>query len=338
MFYRIRNWYITALHSIIGDWYYFLYDESKHEKTVINQYYKQSSELHITSKTVIYMANGFCNHAGLCDRLKGITTLYGWCKENGLDFRAFHIHPFKLSDYLIPNLYDWRIDEKEICYDKRYTSVNHLMLNHLVRKQIESGEISGLEKTWFRNRIKTKKKQMHFYTNMQPEDNLHFGTYFKELFKPTPRLALVLNHHMQTIGNCYISISFRFVQLLGDFKDCDGETLSDIEQADLITKSIKAVKNIKEQNKIIQKVLVTADSTKFLDQVKALPYVYVVEGKVGHINFESSDEVNTKTFLDFLMIANAKKVYLAKAEKMYKSDFARYASMIYNRPFEQYNY
>ena len=334
MFYKIQYWYKKTLHRIIGDWNYFLYDESKHEKRVRNHFYKQSVDIEPTSKTVIYIANGYCNHAGLCDRLKGMTTLYGWSKEKSLDFRIFHIHPFDLANYLVPNQYDWRIDEKDICYYQKYTSVNHLMLNNLVRKLIDSGEIASYEKKWFYKRIKSSKKQLHFYTNMQPESNYLFGIYFQELFKPAPRLEKVLDFHIKSIGDQYISISFRFVQLLGDFIDCDGITLSPKDQEDLINKSIEVIKDIKAKNELIPKVLVTADSCKFLDRAKELPFVYIVEGKVGHINFENSDDVNMKTFLDFLMIAKAQKVYLAKSEQMYNSDFARRAAMIYGKEFE----
>jgi hypothetical protein len=212
------------------------------------------------------------------------------------------------------------------------------MLNNLVRKQIESGEISALERTWFQRRLKTTKLQLHFYTNMQPESNQLFGIYFRELFKPSDRLAAALDSHMQTIGDIFISISFRFVQLLGDFIDCDGDTLPETEQEELISRSIQAIKDIMRHHQSIPRVLVTSDSVRFLRRAKVLPYVYVIEGKVGHINFEHSDDVNMKTFLDFLMISNAQKVYLAKSGKMYKSDFARHASMIHNRLFEIYNY
>ena len=85
-------------------------------------------------------------------------------------------------------------------------------------------------------------------------------------------------------------------------------------------------------------MLVTADSTKFLQAAKSLPFVYIIKGEIGHINFVYSDEVNMKTFLDFFMIANAKKVYLAKSEGMYNSDFARRASMVYDKPFEIVEY
>ena len=89
-----------------------------------------------------------------------------------------------------------------------------------------------------------------------------------------------------------------------------------------------------KKNPQFNKMLVTADSRKFLEAVKGLPFVYVIKGKVGHINYEASDEVNMKTFLDFFMIANAQKVYLAKSDKMYNSDFSRRAAMIYNKKFE----
>jgi hypothetical protein len=128
------------------------------------------------------------------------------------------------------------------------------------------------------------------------------------------------------------------MQLLGDFKDCDGDTLDITEQEKLINKSILIVEQIKQRHPNIKTVLVTADSQKFLDAVKEMPYTYIVEGKIGHINFENSDEVNMKTFLDFFIIAHAQKVYLAKSGKMYNSDFARRASMVYNREFEVIDY
>lgn len=323
----------------MGDWRYFLYDERQHEKKLIHYHYnKQTDDRLLGSKTVIFLANGFCNHAGLCDRLKGITTLYEWCKEYHLNFCVSHTHPFNLGDYLIPNQYDWYIDKKDICYNKGYTSVNHLMLNNLVRNLINSREVVSLQKKWFINRVNTRKKQLHFYTNMMPESNLQFSTCFQELFKPSPRLEKKLNFHLKSIGGHYISISFRFVQLLGDFIDCDGITLSEEEQENIINKSIKAIKEIKKENSLFSKILITSDSTKFIERAKSLPYVYVVEGKIGHINFEYSDDVNMKTFIDFLMIANAQKVYLAKSDLMYNSDFSRYAAMIHNVPFKIHHY
>lgn len=338
MFYRIKQFYLNIIHQLLSDWGYFLYDERKHEKKILQAYYNSITPCSNIKPLAIFMANGFCNHAGLCDRLKGMTTLFGWCKEHHIDFRIFHNHPFTLDKYICPNQYNWKIQEEAISYNKKNVSVNHCMLNHLTNKFVKNGEIISLEKQWFENRISRNKKQYHFYTNIYPENDIAFGQNFQELFRPTPRLQNEINHHLKQIDRDYISISFRFMQLLGDFKDCDGETLDIKEQEKLINKSLLIVEQIKLRHSNIKTVLVTADSQKFLDAVKEIPYTYIIEGKIGHINFENSDEVNMKTFLDFFMIAHAKKVYLAKSGKMYNSDFARRASMIYNSEFETVDY
>jgi len=59
-----------------------------------------------------------------------------------------------------------------------------------------------------------------------------------------------------------------------------------------------------------------------------------IPGKVGHIDYDNDDDVNMKTFLDFLLIADAEAVYLCKSGKMYKSAFAQTAAMVHNKPFE----
>ena len=84
--------------------------------------------------------------------------------------------------------------------------------------------------------------------------------------------------------------------------------------------------------------MVTADSEKFLSRAKNLNNVYIVPGKTGHIDYDRSDDVNMKTFLDFFLISKAKAVYLAKGPGMYNSAFAKTAALVNNRPFEVYEY
>ena len=338
MFYRVKKLYHDLLHRAIGDWQFFLYDEHKKEKMLLSQHYQARTPRPQTAPVAVFMANGYADHAGLCDRFKGMTTIYRWCKEHHYDFRICHTHPFLLDDYLVPNAYDWRIAATNVCYDHRWSSVNHCMLDHLVQRQMESGEILELEQGWIGRRMDTKKIQRHFYTNFFPKSNLSFGQDFQELFKPAPRLEQQLQLHTSNIGGPYISMSFRFMQLLGDFKDCDGEILPQKERADLIDRSVQAIEMVRQRHPDIQRILVTADSSTFLDAARRLPYVYVIEGRVGHIKFENSDEVNMKTFLDFFMIARAQKVYLGLAEKMYNSDFARRAAMVYQHDFELLSY
>lgn len=334
MFYRVKKVYHNILHHCMGNWRYFLFDQHKKEIMLIKKYYQNDLDCKNSKPLVIYMANGFTDHAGLSDRFKGMTSIYGWCKKNKIDFRIHHTSPFELSNYLVPNSYNWYINNDEICYNKHWSSVNHAMLNHLVFDQIASGKIVELQTKWLNKRLSRIKKQHHVYTNFYPENNLAFGSYFQELFKPSPRLEELIQSQIKSIGKSFISISFRFVQLLGDFHDCDGETLLYEEQQKLISRSLTVIKNLRRIHPDVSHILVTTDSPTFLHLANQISYVYIIEGEIGHINFNNSDDVNIKTFLDFYMIAHANKVFLAKSEKMYKSDFARCASMIYGKEFE----
>ena len=283
----------------------------------------------------IFMANGYSWHGGLCDRFKGIVTCYRWCKKNGKEFKILFNHPFNLVDYVVPNMYDWQIDEKDVIYDQTRSDVFYMMYDKSIQSLINNGRIYRLTESYMdRKMCYCPKKQLHFYSNAQPESNKEFGYLYRELFKPSERLQKELDRHQANIHGSYISVSFRFLQLLGDFKDTYGETLMDNEKQVLIDKSVAVVKELHKSNMKCDKILVTSDSSTFLSHVSQLPFVYVVEGSVGHIEFESSDDANLKTFVDFYMIAGAEKVYLALSGKMYKSDFAYRASMINNKDFE----
>ena len=322
----------------MGDWRFFLYNEKKKETIIAKQYYTSTKPCKNELKYVIYMANGYSWHAGLCDRFKGIVSLYQWCNKHKITFKIYFTTPFTLNKYLIPNRYNWAIESQDICYNYKEVSVNHCMYHSLVFSLIKNGTIFTQSQKWLNKHLSKNYKQIHVYTNIYPQSNFEFGTLFQELFKPSPLLAQQLEHHCSQIGGKYCSISFRFVQLLGDFKDCGGETLFKDARKNLIRKSIKVIYEIKEKNQNIKHILVTSDSSSFLSLVAKISFVYVIEGKVGHIDFDNSEETTIKTFLDFFMIAKAEKVYLAKSDKMYNSDFARRASMIYQKPFELYEY
>ena len=164
--------------------------------------------------------------------------------------------------------------------------------------------------------------------------NSRFAELFGKLFKPAPRLQNLIDYHKEQIGGKYISISFRFTTLLGDFTDCTGAALPVAERQPLIEKCLHAISEIAKTAPSHDRILVTADSSTFLAQAAALSHVYVIPGKVGHIDYDNDDDVNMKTFLDFLLIADAEAVYLCKSGKMYKSAFAQTAAMVHNKPFE----
>lgn len=338
----IKKVILGILKCFMSKWNYFLFESKHGRKEVLKKYhYSVEDSILIKEKAPIYifMANGLSWHGGLCDRFKGIVTCYKWCKTHHHSFKICFNTPFLLEEYLTPNVCDWRINEANIIYNKHYSDVFYMMCDKSINELIKNGSFFRLvEQHLDRQLSHTNKKQIHCYTNAQPESNEEFGCLFKELFKPSEKLKIELNHHLEEIGCPYISISFRFLQLLNDFKDTYGEKLSKEEGLLLIKKSVTAIEEVHKLNPQYEKILVTSDSSRFLSYALSLPYVYVVDGDVGHIEFEPSNDANLKTFLDFFLIAQADKVYLGLSDKMYKSDFAYRASMLNGREFEIITY
>lgn len=72
---------------------------------------------------VIVMIDGKSGNAnGLSDRLRGILSVFSLCIRLNVCFKIHWIFPFSLTDYLIPNRYDWTIEASEIHRSTPYSS------------------------------------------------------------------------------------------------------------------------------------------------------------------------------------------------------------------------
>lgn len=270
--------------------------------------------------------------SGFADRLRGMITIYAYAQQMKIPFRIEHIEPFKLQDYFVPNKYDWLLKEGE-------KSLNLFYANPIFLRQTSFCHCKGKRLLWVK-----KKRQHHFYTNAnylgiinkKYHTDYQFGNLFQELFKPSPLLQEYVDKYGQELGNEYISVSFRFMQLMGDFKDCYGDVLNEEDKKILIKKSLKVIEDLHNHNN--KKVLVTSDSQSFIDEAKKLNFVYVIPGEIGHIGFSKGTDVYMKTFLDFYMISQASHVYMAHSGKMYRSNFAPTAAKSNNVPYDEIVY
>ena len=274
---------------------------------------------------VVIMFDGKCAHGGLTDRLRGITSVYSYCKEHGIPFYVHFVHPFSLEDYLEPNNVDWRISKERLSFNLHQAKPVILFDFDLH---------PALHETFMDKTIKQMNGQIHLYTNSKFRDK-DFRCCFHELFRPCEKLQKSIEQHLEQLGT-FVSVSFRFTTLLGDFEDCINTPLPVEEQEELISNCILAIEKIRGAKKGVNKILVTADSEKFLNRVKKLKYVYVVPGTIGHFDHsnEEQGDMELKTFLDFFLISHAAKVYLVRLGKMYNSGFCRHAAMLGDKPFE----
>lgn len=277
----------------------------------------------------VFMVDGRVQHGGMFDRLKGLISVYAVSKAKGKDFRINFTYPFRLTDYLEPNYYDWRIKQEDICYC--YPAARPLFLY---------GECYN-PKRLFKNR----NCEAHFYYGYDSLDviNKCYGTAFdwgqlyRELFKPTPYLLKYIDYYQHEIGREYVVIHTRFLNLLGDkVETFINPELPVADKEKLKRQMLDKIKEVAAENRM--RVMLASDSMTFIAFVqREMPDVYVVPGQVKHIDTagETNDAENIKMFLDYYLISNAKKVYSLVGEGMWPSAFPEYAVKIGNVEFER---
>jgi hypothetical protein len=268
------------------------------------------------------------HHGGFSDRLFGIISAFKYCQEHNIDFRINWIYPFQLESFLEPNEYDWRINSTDISYNLRQSRPKYVsMFYHDIKMMTKHAE----------RKFKFRKQQLHLYSNSITFTQEEFRKYFHTLFKKSEILENEVTENLNNIGESYISVTFRFQQLLGDFKETGFPILEVEEKSELINQCLNCVNNLYQ--KYNKKVLVTSDSKTFLEIAsKQFPYVYVIAGNVVHMDYVSkNDDVNLdthlKSFVDLFMLANADTIFLAWIKPLYKSGFPKIASWIYGKPF-----
>lgn len=275
---------------------------------------------------VIYMADGRMKHGGLSDRICGMVSTYNYCKKHGLRFKIFFVCPYSLYDFLECSAIDWRISDDELSYNSHDSEPVYL--------SVYSGDYNIVE-TYFNNRIgRSRKKQVHVYTNARYFRKHEFSGLFNELFKPSLILQNALEHTKEVIPKPYISLTFRFQQLLGDFKEDGFNTLkSEEERLALMDKCLNCIRTLYNQTK--SKVLVTSDSVTFLDYAEQLDYVYTIPGEMRHEDYGKDmavdKSIDLKSFVDFFMIAEAETIYLYANAPLWPSGFPITASFIHNK-------
>lgn len=289
-------------------------------------YYIKSFSNQEKGKKIIVMLDGKMIHGGLSDRLWGILSTYKLCIDNNYEFRLFFNHPYNIEKFLKPNLYDWRINSKEISYNLKDSRPNYISMVYYNREKMAK---------YATNRLNKNLCQQHVYTNMRYFDDKYFNKYFFQLFKLSPTLESAVEQHKKKLEANFVSITFRFQQLLGDFNEGNFPKLeSDILKNDLISKCINLVERIYKLKGI--QILVTSDSSTFLEKVAQLPFVYIIPGKIVHVDYnatQESDAVHMKSFLDLFLISNAKEVYSVSINPLYQSGFPKTASLIGNKPY-----
>lgn len=275
------------------------------------------------------MVDGRYVHGGLSDRLKGITSIYRYCQLHKINYKLYHVYPFRLSDYLEPNIKEMIINAEFISYNSQEAVpvlLNDYQLDIRLHKLY-------LWKVLRENRG----KQIHLYTNTWIYD-CNFKYMFNEMFHMSALLNNSVKLVLQDIDGPYVSMVFRFQQLLGDFEEKGYKTLNETERVLLINKcatEVDRLHNLRCSNKL---VLITSDSSTFLQVIAhRFKYVRIIPGKVVHMDYTENAGCKTymKSFQDMMLLSLSEKIYLMQTGEMYHSGFAKRASMINNVEYDE---
>ena len=282
---------------------------------------------------IITPFNELSGQQGLADRLRHILSVFIYCRKNQLNFKIIHNNPFRLSDYLEPNEYDWKMKEFEMSHSIWNTRVAYTWSYFKGNSSSEEKESLKQEAVLIKNSLK-KAKQLHVYGNAHIY-KAEWRNAFDVLFKPSQALARQIEN--LDLPRKFDAVTFRFQQLLGDFQEGNFKKLGKEEADELVEKCISELTDQFAKGMFSsEKILVTSDSVKFLKKVSTLPFVFVISGKILHPAFaaNNSGEDFSKSFIDLLTLRAATSVTLFLTGEMYQSGFPEFASIIGSGRFE----
>lgn len=289
------------------------------DKTLVFEGVKNSAVIIDTDK--IYDYGG-----GFADRLRGVLSLIENCKNLNINYFIKFTKPFNLNKY-----YSY----KEYSENERSNVSNHSHCAMTI--------LSGLSSKGIEDVLTVAKNKYEFITIYTHVFNYFNKSTFTDNFKKTEYFSNEYQKYKKVIGDDYVSVSFRFVNSLGDFDDTSSwnQTLDEEQQQYLMDRCKNELREfiaIKNFNA----VLVLSDSTKFLNYVKDIPHVYVFPDFIAHVGKHKSNTNDErcflKTLIDFNLIADAKESYRFQTEHLYHSAFPRVASMCAGRRVIEHNF
>ncbi len=305
-------------------------EENRLKKQVMVRY-SPADDYKVTRLETIVMCQGFVAHGGLIDRLRGAVSVYMACKKHKKNFKLWFTHPFELRRYLVPARYDWTISEEKISYSTKNTEV--LLVDTVMDNDWER----CYQQTVISQRVRECTRQLHVYTNAACCYNQDFAAAFAELFKPAPELQKHIDEVLGQIGGAYVSVSARFMNLMGDFNEQNFSVpLSEDRREQLLQDCERQLQRLLHEFPD-HRLLVCSDSITFLNRAQQMERVFVIPGTVSHIDNDTVHDYQyyEKTFVDFYAIAHAEKVFVLEGGGLLDSGFPYAAARIGGRQVEK---
>ena len=260
---------------------------------------------------------------GLVDRLRTACTGYIMAKESGLDFYLYHDLGFELSDYLLPNKVDWKIEWDSISFNPEYTSI--LAFYSIFRK------------------LARVNRDYHVYQSEKPVDTFtpdkkmySDNSVFNELFRFSDAIINKAHEYLQLLhigSQEYTAVHCRFLNFFELVETTGSVTSTEQERENMIHAVHETIQEIYRETGL--PVILFSDSNMFLNATHP-EFVHVIPGVAGHVSRHKDDEeIIKKTFVDLYIMSKAKTMFCISGKNLYQSGFSRFAATIGNIPFKR---
>lgn len=275
-----------------------------------------------------FVIDGSNSRCGITDRIKAAVGLYYIARRDGVRFKFIHQTDFDIRDYLAPNEVDWSAELSEISplpwmrrrvdYLPPFDGIPELRRGrqYVCRRYIGKNiiEMSGV-----------------------PDWQRVWRESAKELFRPGEKVLKALSE-IRMPGR-YTVINARFVNSLGWNEDSSyNSPLPDGMKRRLMDAVLdKAVLCAEGSD---APAIVYSDSRAFLEAAAERGLMTCDPQGIGHImNPDTTDMVKLMTFVNFIHISRAEKIYSIlnvegfPSNSLYKTQYPRYAAILGDRPF-----
>jgi len=283
---------------------------------------------------IIIMFDNKMQHGGLLDRIKGIVSTKMIADELQYDFKIYvNKQTFNLFKFLGLKNLNIAAQKEELAY------------NIWTSKPVSFYNALNVTKEEVLNLFKNKRKQYHFYCNVdlhkafyptltQEQLNKKWRHYFNQIFCFDDYF---INAKQQLLNSKYITgFHLRFLSLLGD-KTEGNNVLPEHQKAALVQACMQHLQAIINSSNA-DKFLIVSDSSVFLKQLKNSTLfqannIIILEGSIAHIDFVHDEAVLQKAILDFYLLSQCAIVHQIVGDRMYNSQFCRYAAILGNAQY-----
>lgn len=238
--------------------------------------------------------------------------------------------PFPLSDYLIPNLYDWSIPPGMVSLDFFTTKILLLSSRGYIRDTDDIDRDRHIRK--LEQSVRRLKDGSQLLCTEMPISRswISPACSMNSSNRPQgwPKRFCSIREGLADHTKC----TLRFQNRLGDFEEADVVPLSHSEAENLISRCGDRIEELWRSGSFsTDKILVTSDSNRFLEYVtKRFEFVYAVTGERKHSAFNESgaEDVWRRSFVDLLMLAGSERITLLVTDAMYESGFPYFAALV----------